>query len=422
MAKPRLERNGDAFFLAWDEMGIGFAVDRLRDTSSGIRAELSIESITPGRTGHLGGPVSIDLLAMRGQSEVANFLAKRVNSQSSDQWQAMVVQACTMVSAAWRKPAPIVDLAVVERKPVDYLIDGLVPARESTLFYGDGESGKSMLALRVAFSIATGLPLPWGPEPKRTEQVLYLDWETTPETISSRLHRLCDGMNVPVPTIHYRQCFRPLADDLGNIRADIARLKVGTVVVDSIGFACVGSLTEDQTAREVMGALRGMGAVTRIVVAHVSRNVANDARGRGEPFGSKFFWNGMRSGIEVRRSEDTPAQDSIDLGLFHRKSNDGRHYPAIGLQMTFEGRDGPICVQPSDLHEVSDLAVRTPVSVRLREMLKRGAKSTPELAEALEEKEETIKRTLNRMPDAITVEPGGGRGHPAVWGLSSAIE
>jgi hypothetical protein len=169
-----------------------------------------------------------------------------------------------------------------------------------------------------------------------------------------------------------------------------------------------------------MNALRTMGNCTRLVVAHVSKTDANEARAKVKPFGSAFFWNGMRSGIEVRRADDQPDQDVIDVGLFHRKANDGLHHKPIALRVAFDGLRGPIAFDMAELSETPDLAARTSISSRLYEALRRGQRDTKSLASELDENEKSVLKTLKRMRQVFQIEPGM-RGKPAVWGLDSGL-
>ena len=57
----------------------------------------------------------------------------------------------------------------------------------------------------------------------------------------------------------------------------------------------------------------------------------------------------MRSGIEVRRSSEQPSDRVVDLGIYHRKSNDGLHVRPFGLSAIFDGPHGGIQFVPSNL-------------------------------------------------------------------------
>jgi hypothetical protein len=421
MARPGFERYGDAFFVTWPERGFGFAIDRIRDSYDGLKAELTVDGIAPEAKGLIFGPVNLGLQSSESQQRMSVTLATRVNGMKPDQWLGMLAQACAMVSQAWRTPSPTIDLSTFEDSgEISYLLHGLIPKGETTLLYGDGESAKSLIALLIAASCELGLNVPWGPK-LDVGRVLYCDWETNPAMVAKRLRRIALGLNVTTPSLSYRQCQRSMTDELPSIREDIARKKITLVVIDSIGFATKGSLTEDETAREAMNALRQMEPATRLVVAHVNASTAADPKKAARPFGSTFFWNGMRSGIEVRKAPDQQSPDELDVGLYHRKANDGTHHKPIALRVAFDGLAGPIAIDTTDMQDSPDLAVGMPLNQRIRLALKTGSKTTKDLAEQFDEKEDTVRTTLNRMKDAVRLEAGGGQGKLSRWGLSSHL-
>lgn len=416
MTQPTINRDGDTWLLAWQNHGIAMGLERLKERSDGLRAEITVES---GIAGRVVGPVDLNILSSESQTRFANVCAKRVNGLGSEVWHALVIQACSIVAKQFREPTPTIDLSTVAHAgPIEYIVPGLIPKGETTVMYGDGESAKSLLALRIAFSVALGHDLPWGSSPRRGN-VLYLDWETNDTTVAKRLRGISLGEVCATPRIQYRQCFRSLSDELPHIKEEISKKDIDLVIVDSIGFAASGALVEDETARTAMNALRNMTPATRLVVAHVSRAGAEATSGKTKPFGSAFFWNGMRSGFEVRRSDEGGSDSPIDLGIYHWKSNDGRHVKPFGLSVTFDTEGEGILFEQSDIDDVPDLAARTPLSQRIRNLLRKTAMSTLDLSVELAVPENTLRTTLGRMEGVVRLEPGGGRGKSSTWGLSA---
>lgn len=409
-------RDGDTWSIAWQPVDIAMGFDGFKETRDGLRADVTVES---GALGRVLGPAHLNLLSVASQKTFATLCSERVNGLSKDEWLALVVAACSRVTKQWRAPEPIYDLGVEAMKasaPLRYVVPGWIPANESTLLYADGGSCKSLLALHIAFCVASGTELPWGVRPEQGE-VLYLDWETNLQTTSRRLRRIALGELCTVPRIHYRQCFRPLADELPSIREEISKRGISLVVVDSIGFAAAGALNEDETARAAMNGLRSMQPATRLVVAHVSKGTAESTSSKAKPFGSAFFYNGMRSGIEVRRAEDQPNPDAIDIGLYHVKTNDDRFQAPLALRIDFDGSDGGILFSKGKIDEAPDLLARTSLAVRLRTLLRSGKQDTEALAEETDSSSGTVYKTLKRMPDVQQLESGAGRGKRSVWGL-----
>jgi hypothetical protein len=212
---------------------------------------------------------------------------------------------------------------------------------------------------------------------------------------------------------------RALSDEVGSLREQIQREQIGLVIIDSIGFAVDGKLVDDDVARGAMAALRQLTPATRLVIAHISKESAQQANGRVDPFGSAFFRAGIRSGFEVRRStQESLLGDLVDVGIYHWKSNDGAHVKPFGLRFQFESDNGPIRVRTHDLNDVPDLALRTSLSARLRATLRAGAATAYELAEEVDANPDTVARTLRRMDDVVRTDGGGQGGKTvATWGL-----
>lgn len=414
------ERHGDSFLIAWPNQGIGFGIERLRDSIYGLEGFLTVDSITNEQRGTVYGPIRLGLEDHRSQSTISETLAMRVNGMDKNGWLGLLATACARVSRDWRSATPTIDLSTVQDDSggiVKYLFDGLIPESETTIVYGDGESAKSLLVLMLAVCNTLGLQTPWGPAPA-IGKVLVLDWETNAKTVASRLRRICLGMGASVPSIRYRACMRSLTDELPSIREEISRETISLVILDSIGFAMTGALTDDETARAALSAMRQMEPATRICVAHVNNETARNPKITGRPFGSAFFWNGMRSGIEVRRAKDDQVAGEIDVGIYHRKTNDGWHHKPIALKVAFDGLTGPVCFDPQQMTDVPDLATGTPLSSRIRQILKTGAMNVTDIAMELDEKPDVVRSTLHRMKDTIRLQGGGGKGNSSEWGLT----
>jgi hypothetical protein len=415
MSEPRLRRDGDSFVLTWDTENIGIGLEHLQESRDGLHAEVTIESTDPERSGHVHGPVRLNILSTESQNRLAKVLNDRVNHTD---WQGLITMACYTVAQKYRQPPPLVDLAECEDPgPVDKLIPG-IPTGETTGFYGDGEGGKSMFTLQIAVAARTGLMLPWGVSIKKPLTVMILDFETNQQTMLSRLNRIVRGFGLAkTPSIYYREMHRPLVDVVDALRVERSRLAIDLFLIDSLSFACPGSLNDDDVARDAMNAQRQLAPATRLFVAHISQEAAKATYGPVRPFGSAFFWNGMRSGWEIRRAEESPPH-TVDIGVYHRKSNDGEHEKPFGISIGFDGNAGPIRFTRGDLADNPDLIGRTPIKTRIRAALRAGALDTRELATATGESEGTVRKTLGRMADVVEVSGGGGRGNVGRWGLA----
>lgn len=414
---PDIDATGDGWRLTWADLGLRMYAARVRESSDGVKALLTFEGESGSR---MYGPVNANLTSARSHTEIANACAKRVNSLKSDDWFGLVSYGSAIVVKKWAAGPELEMLGSADRPfaPPEVLVPGFLPLDETTAVYGDGEGGKSLAVLLVGMCCAAGVALPWGVTPTRRTNVLYLDFETTSDTIHSRLVRLALGYGIEPPPIHYLRPEYGLVDSIDAIRRHVVEQQVGLVIVDSLSAAAKGSLNDDECARITANALRTIRA-TRLVVEHVSRDSALARNGRVDAYGSIFWRNLVRACWEIRKAEHAP-QDVLSLGLYCRKRNDGPRWPDRVLRFRFDGEDGPIHCERGDVRDSPDLLARTSLTTRIREQLRQGAMPLDSLAEALGEKSGRVKDAIKHMRDVGRVQGGAdGRGNAGVYGLLS---
>jgi hypothetical protein len=164
MSTPELRRLGDSFLFTWQDQAIGIGLDRRLQSRDGLIAEITVESTPPGFDGHIHGPAKLNLLSTESQNRLAKVLDGRVNHVD---WHAMLVTACNMATAKFRQPPPVIDLAKEpDPGPVDLLLPS-IPRGDSTVIYGDGEGGKSLVLLLIAMAATTAWCCP-GPPASRS--------------------------------------------------------------------------------------------------------------------------------------------------------------------------------------------------------------------------------------------------------------
>ncbi len=77
--------------------------------------------------------------------------------------------------------------------PTEWLIEGLLPARSSTLLVGDGGTRKSWFAQCVAVAIAAGIPLFGEMSVPKQRKVLYIQTESSEAAFQQRLFHVLGG-------------------------------------------------------------------------------------------------------------------------------------------------------------------------------------------------------------------------------------
>ena len=403
---PNVTRLGDELIFEWPQYGVGLSFGHLREASEGVHGEIVVTSSVLGEI-HWA---RINLASTPAREGLVKKLEKALPGAP---WRPMLDKACRLAAITLRVGEPLVPLVPQLAGATRHLVGKLLLAGETNVLFGDGGSGKSLLALALAVSVATRIDLPAGLRPSGPAPVLYLDYESCLEEHQDRLAGLLAGLGrESAPGIFYRPMARALADDTATLRAEISRHNIGFIIVDSYGPACGAEPETADPAIRIMNALRSFAPATRLVIAHVSKANAEHRSGPSRPYGSVYVTNLARSVWEVRRSEDYDAAD-LNLGLFHRKVNRGRLLPPLGFRLTFD--QGAIYLGSQDLQHQPDLLARASLAFRLQKALAGGARSVEDLVEDTGAGKDTVTRTLRRLRSGgkvITVEPDR-------WGLKA---
>jgi hypothetical protein len=124
------------------------------------------------------------------------------------------------------------DLLRAEFEPVNYLIDGFLPAQGAHLLAGAPKFGKGWLALLVCLRVAAGEPfLRWNTQQAGT---LYLSFEDSLRRLQGRICKLLDG-NPPPPWFYFSTDIITLGNGLLDLIDDFIKLhpEIKLVVIDT---------------------------------------------------------------------------------------------------------------------------------------------------------------------------------------------
>lgn len=417
MADPIVRAEGTRIVCLWPDLSLGMAFDNIRDHSEGLTAEVSVYTLDAQlvKNGHVHW-AKLNLASTPARSQLAKHLATRVVKGKID-WFSLIEFGCTTTAQRVRNPEPIVDLSITSTTPDRVLLlNPFLPRYHTSVFFGDGDSGKSTLAVAFAIALAAQKALPITSCPNSQISTLYLDYETSAYDQSNAVYTLSKGLGLSSPpTVHYRRLARPLVDVMSQLRADVYALKVGFVVLDSLGPACGGAPESAEVILPVFNALRDLGpTVTRLVISHISK--ADTDRRRARPIGSVFIRNLARSCWEVRRAGESDT-DALHIGLFHDKENQGSRHAPVGVTFTFDNTAHTTMISRYDIQSSPDLYQSLSVAQRIRSELASGTKTVKEISSSLDEPEWKIYQTLRRIKDARIIEGGRGRGMQSSWGL-----
>ena len=405
-AEPVVTPIGDDLSLAWPAHQVTLHLSHLHEGREGITGELLVTSALQGEI-HWG---RLNLLSGPARATLVKTLERAAPIAP---WALVLERACRLTALHVREGAPVICLMPRRAPATQHLIAKLLLAGQTNVLFGDGDSGKSLTALALAVAASAPCPLPAGLAPTSADpvRVLYLDYEGCQEDHEDRLADLLAGLTLTeAPPLLYRAMVRPLADEAAFLRAQISQYQIGLLIVDSLAPACGPEPEGADAAVRTFTALRSFGAVTRLVVAHLSHATAAQRSGPAKPFGSIFNFNLARNMWEVRRAEEAPA-GALVQGLYHRKFNAGERQPPFGLRYDFSA--DRITLHAHDMGQEPDLVARTPLTYQLTKALRAGARTIPELVEETNGAKDTITRTLRRWRTKGTVLQVA----PDRWGL-----
>lgn len=239
-------------------------------------------------------------------------------------------------------PVLLEDVEAVEPEP---LIFDKVHPQEHTILFGDGGTGKGVIAAWfVARMTRMGM------------RVLVVDYEYH---MNYEWRPRVEGFGGDMKLVAVVQPQRPIWEIAAWLKGQAEPYDY--VVVDSVTYACVGEEVEKSVTATKYSMAINMLAKPVLSIAHVTKQDADP----NHPFGSIFWSNGARVTIAVSREKPTdPASDRI---LRNPKTNQRGPFHPVALGWDWLYNDGPpgcTCpLPPSDqkgmphhLHEKQFLA------------------------------------------------------------------
>jgi hypothetical protein len=400
--------------LVAESAGTELRVSRLKRSSAELTAEVTVLTRYPG-VKVFGDNVlhvsRLNLSSVRARQTFAKYLAERTPGMKLD-WPGVVDELCMLVTVEEMKGEPIQQVGqtpIPVEEQVRYAVDPLVPSNVTSIIYGPGGSGKSVLALALGMSVQMGREIVPGMAPSIKGNVLYLDWETDAPVVNARIQGIAAAIGVPPPKLAYRRCRRPLADDAEELAGFIGARNIVYVIVDSTGMA-MGTAGDYGDANEgtlrLFEAIRHLGKVSVHLVDHVAKQemrMGKKVVGR-LPYGSIYKINLCRSAWEIRSGASD--DDGTKVGLYHTKANDSRLKEPIGVQITWsEGRIGFAASDVADIEtapaaesEESRIVTRS-LAAQVRDVLRGGTHlNVGDIVRYMgkEDHYESVRRTITR--------------------------
>ena len=403
---PDFQEVAGQLIYTWRKSGVSIKVDEMMREKDGIKCELEIEAIAPGRQTLDHGPVNFNLSSTQTRTQLVKYLGGCMPEQP---WGTMMDAVCRLAIAHFKVGPSLLNLAHYEGFPPNWLLWPLILEDEINILFGDGGNGKSLIAMAAAVSLQTQNSMLSGMVPNGNVKTMYLDWEASPNAHASRLKKLMHPD--PILDMAYLRCSAPLHEIVRQVKRHLTESGCNMVIIDSIAAACGGEPERADVALRLCNAVRSLDT-TALLIGHQTKG--NDDTGK--PFGSVFWTNEARSTMEIKRQQDA-GMDTMNLGLYHRKINDGRLEKPMGISVSFN--EDAIRFNTQSIVDVPELASRLPAWQVIQQYLKEnGPSSVDDIAAGTDRKANTIHKAFSDRKE-LFVEIQNLDGTQKLWGVAS---
>lgn len=384
-------------------------VTKLKRSSTGLRGYIEIDYARPKADG--GGQLllageNLNLGDGRARTSLANRLSERVAGIA---WRNVLDAVCIGVQHKDDEGEPVV-LIGNRPRPLDggWLVTDFLEHRQNHSLFGDGDVGKSWVALAMGVSAATGEEIIPGFRPVRRVMPLYVDYETDAETLERRVQMIARGAGIAPPDVPYLRLDQPFSDCLDRVMTVCQEHDVGLVIVDSVEAAMAGSADPGAGANEgparMNQALRRL-ARTTLLVDHINAASAGQKGLAGKAYGSIFKRNWVRLAFELKRVREKSPDAYEHLGLFCQKRNNGPRFEPIGLQ--WQINDELTSWAREEILE-GELTEALPPAQRIHACLRMNGPSQPStIREETGLPQGTVTSTLSRRHDLFEKNAAG---------------
>jgi hypothetical protein len=389
----------DAYIYQFGDLQI--VLDRfVEDKRDGLRAEIEITSSREPRPGLIHyGRIALASTASRRQ------IVQACEARTGDGWHddtdfgGILEYVCVHAIKRWREGEPttnLLDVAPTGRPR--WLLRPFLEHGGPTVVFAYGESGKSLLALAMAVSLAAGAPLVGEPQGEPCP-VLYLDWESDQHAHAERLRALLAGAGLTLAQpIYYRRMLASLPESVATARKEIAVRGVGAVVIDSLGMARGGDANEMVATVDVFRAIRSLG-VPALVLDHLAKEATGD-----HPFGSIYTTNLARLTWRLDSAKEEKRQE-YHVAFVHKKGNNVGRLPRLAYRVTFATESESEILRTVTIDRCDPLAVPAfEQTASLRERIlhvidTEGPQTAAQLIARLELDERQQQQVYSRLAD-----------------------
>ncbi len=377
------EKDGDLMAsIRSKETYIVFTLRNMSYMGGDLNTVLTCCPVTPSSEG-IPYTTRINLLSTSARDSLVRSLKSAFTEDVN--WTMTINTLCSSVEKYLSEQQQLSDLSEVEEDTNSYLLHPFLAENSANMLFGKGGTGKSYLSIAMALSVSSGEPF-LDYTPTTQKNVLFLDYESTKNVFARRVRMVDPTFNTKGRLFYYGMS-SPLADSVDMIKRRMTDNNIGFVVVDSAALAAGGKPEDAVNALTFFSALKKLNTTT-LVIAHETK-----AENKSYPFGSVFFFNNLRNIWNASSQQDDLGSDALNLGLFHRKSNEDKIMAPRGVRIYF-GKDRiEFSKGTTNLWEQEQSH-----SSRVYQLMRDGTAGSPmQISKDLGINYQTVKSTITRL-------------------------
>lgn len=400
MSEPKVNRDTAGVLLEWGEEKLTINVARIRSNRDGkISGEITIKT-----TNEDFKPVlhwsQFNFVSPSERVKLENQLKKKYEEWD---WEEIIPQLCYRTIQLLRESETVKRITTEgEIEPLRYFLEPLILLGETNVLFGHGKTGKSYLSMAIYLSGLFPDASAWQNLGLITNgemmEGLLCDWERGEGVAKRRLQLLEKGLGLPPLFLNYRRCSQTFADDIENIAEAVDKCKAKLIIVDSLAGACGGDLNASEPATRFYNALRSLGDVTSIILAHTQKGNGNEKT----IYGSGIFSHRASCVWHIEGHQDE-GDNTLDVVLTNQDSNlTGRLEP---LSYRFIFGEDKTELKRTELDEAFSHKLSLPKQIL--GLLKDGKMQPKDIAEALGKSGGDVRKELQRLKNKGLIEKLG---------------
>ncbi len=292
--------------------------------------------------------------------------------------------------------------------PREFRVQNIVPERFVTTIYGEGGTGKSIIALSIALACARG-DEGWLGLGLKSSPALYVDWELDEEEQGRRARQLAHalGDTEPPDDLYYLRAAGHASREV--LPAALTACKeygIGLVVIDSVGLAIEGDSAASQDAIRFFRQLDRFRAegITVLLIDHQAKVGNGESYQNKTAFGSVYKGLLSRSRLQVETKER--GSHGLQVVVRQNKANFSGHCQPFKVRIVF-GEDN-IALERQQLAEEELIEERVLNTTDRTLLALSDGPAIPEgLAETIGVATGTVQNALTGLKRSGLVEPTG---------------